>query len=507
MNFIGTLKNKCSARNVVVLTLGFMVLTLFVMCFSKGIQGNDFWWHVKVGEWICENLKVPTQDIFSWYGIEHSLDWTAHEWLSDVMYYLILQFTGEVGIYLFSVGAALLMFALIWNEVKEYALKNLIFSSVFFLAFPFVLHTFFYGRPHLFSFFFLFFELKCLYKFIENPKSRAIYFIPLISCLWSNFHGGSSNLSYLLCVVFLVAGLLPENIGRLSSVRFNKKDFFKLFGVTVASVLGILVNPIGLEVLMYPYVSMGDSLMLSVITEWRAPDAKEFGELILYFLPIFVLTIGFFTEKTKIRAIDVLVFLVFLFLFFRSVRFIMLWYIAAAFYAFRYMPKFELKRIKNSYKVIVSIFVALLLINPFVNSFAKAYSTYTENSLITEILNDEMIEFVKEDAPARLYNDYNYGEALIYNDIKVFYDARADLYAADNILANGVSLMNLKQMNSAAESSHVNVDALIRQYDFDAILISKTRPLYSYLLSHSNDFECLYEDDVSAYFRVVNIEK
>lgn len=504
MKFIDYLKNKFTVKGVCLFGVGFTVLTLFAVCFSKGIQGNDFWWHVKVGEWICDNMKIPTNDIFSWYGIEHNLDWTAHEWLSDVVYYLLLRFTGSLGVFLFSVISAFLMLALLWNEAKKYAVKNPVFSSVFFLALPFVLHTFFYGRPHVFSFFLLFFELKCLYKFVENTESKAIYFIPLISCLWSNFHGGSSNLSYLLCIVFLVAGLLPEHIGRLSAVRYDKKSFLKLLGVTVASVLAILVNPIGLDVLVYPYVSMGDSLMLSVITEWRAPDAKEMGELILYFLPIFVMSVGLLTEKKEIRVIDVLVFLVFLFLFFRSVRFIMLWYIAAVFYAFRYLPEFEFKRIKNNYKVIVSILVVLLLINPFVNSFSKIHKAYTEDSLITEVLNREMIEFVKEDAPDRLYNDYNYGEALIYNDIEVFYDARADLYAADHILANGVSIMNLKQMNSDAETSYVDVEGLIEQYQFDAILIGKTRPLYSYLISHSDKFVCLYEDDISAYFRVVS---
>lgn len=501
--FLSSLKKKFTVRNICVAGIGFTVLTLFFYCFSKGIQGNDFWWHVKVGEWICENRMVPTQDIFSWYGMAQGLDWTAHEWLSDVVYYLLLQYTGQIGVFAFSLGAALLMLVLLWREVKPYAVKNLLLSCAFFLPLPFVLYTFFYGRPHLFSFFLLFFELKCLYKFVENPKSKSVYFVPLIACLWSNFHGGSSNLSYLLCVLFLTAGILPENIGRMVSVRLDKKAFIKLSIVTVASALAILVNPVGLDVFVYPYVNMADALMLTVITEWRSPDAKQFGELVLFFLPIFALTIGFLITDKKIRVIDVLVMLAFLFLFFRSVRFIMLWYIAAAFYAFRYMPEFELKRIKGWHKVALSIVLIVLLINPFISSFAKMGETYTRDTLITEVLSDDMVEFVKKDKPERLYNDYNFGEALIYNDVPVFYDARADLYAADHILANGVGLMNLKQMNASASTPYLNVDEMIKQYDFDAILILKTRPLYSYMLSHEKQFECLFEDDTTAYFRAV----
>lgn len=504
--FLDALKKKHTVRNICVGSLAFVVVSFLLAVYSKGISGNDFWWHVKVGEWICTNLTVPTTDVFSWYGIEHSLNWTAHEWLSDVVYYLLLKGVGELGIFLFSLGSALLMLCLIWKEVRLYARSNILLSSIYFLAMPLVLYIFFYGRPHLFSFFFLFFELKCLYKFVNDQNSKAIYFIPLISCLWSNFHGGSSNLSYLLCFVFLLVGLLPENIGRLYSTRWDKKSFLKLLAVSVASVLAILVNPIGLDLLLYPYVNMGDSLMLSLIAEWASPDAKDMLQLVLFFLPIFVTTIGFIIGEKKIRTIDVLMMLVFFFLFFRSIRFIMLWYIAAAFYAFRYMPRFELTRINKYVKIGASALAVVLFSVVSVYSVSQIKQLYTEEKLISEVMTDEMIDFIKQDEPERLFNDYNFGEALIYNDIKVFFDARADIYAADHLLANGVSLQSLNQYNSEAATPYVDVEQLILQYDFDAILIWKSRPLYSYLLSHSDQYTCLYTDDSAAYFRV-NIDQ
>ena len=502
MSFFDSLKKKFTVRNVCILSIGFAVISLLVVCYSKGVPGNDFWWHVKVGEWICSNFSIPTTDVFSWYGIEHSLPWVPHEWLSDVVFYLVLQLTGELGIYLVSFGAAILMLILLWNEVKQYAVNNLLFSSIYFLILPLILHTFFYGRPHLFSFFLLFFELKCLYRFVENPKSKAIFFIPVISCLWSNFHGGSSNLAYLLCILFLIAGIFPENLGRLYSKRLDKIGFLKLLGVTVASIVAIVINPVGLDVLLYPYVNMGDSLMLSVITEWAAPDAKVLSQLILYFLPILLMTVGFLTENKKIRVIDVLVMLAFMFLFFRSVRFIMLWYIAAAFYAFRYMPEIKLKWVKDGYKIVTSVLSVFVCVLLFVYSIPNIQKAYTEKTLISEVMHDDMVDFIKKENPERLFNDYNFGETLIYNDIEVFFDARADVYAADNVLANGASLLTLKQMNANAETLYVEVDKLIDQYDFDALVIGKNRPLYTYLLSHSDKFECLYEDNVSAYFRV-----
>lgn len=63
----------------------------------------------KVGEWICTHGKIPTSDIFSWYGIANNIPWTAHEWLSEVIYYLIFNAFGEMGMYIFSIGLAFMM--------------------------------------------------------------------------------------------------------------------------------------------------------------------------------------------------------------------------------------------------------------------------------------------------------------------------------------------------------------------------------------------------------------
>ena len=56
-------------EKLAVIALGAIGIILLLYCFSFGISGNDFWWHVKVGEWICDNKVIPTHDIFSWYGM------------------------------------------------------------------------------------------------------------------------------------------------------------------------------------------------------------------------------------------------------------------------------------------------------------------------------------------------------------------------------------------------------------------------------------------------------
>lgn len=502
MKFIEKWKLSKSAEGMVFPFLIVSIVLILLWCFSDGVLGNDFWWHVKVGEWICENGKIPTSDIFSWYGIEKDLPWTAHEWLADVIYYWILDNAGEAGVFFFCLAAALLMAFLILRQVKEQMKENVLISSIYFIFLAVVLSLFFYGRPHVFSFFLLFFELKILYTFMDNPDYKGIYFLPLIGCLWSNLHGGSSNLAYLLCIVFLLVSVLNINLERMYCERLPKKAILKLGVVSVATVLSVLVNPIGIHVLTFPYSSIGDDLMMSAISEWQAPDAKSIAQLLIYFMPIVLMTIGIIAKETKVRVIDFLVMGMFLYLFLRSARFIMLWYIAAAFYAFPYLPTCRLKAVeKKSEKILLGI--ALIIFCIPIGKSIYDISQIEENSYIEKVMSDEAIEVVREHHTERMFNDYNLGEVLIYNDIPVFFDARADMYLQQNIFADGITLISLNQMNQEAETTYVDVDALIDKYNFDSILIMKNRPLYSYLLSHKEMVECIYEDDNLIYYKLV----
>ena len=199
------------------------VIGITLFCFSEGICGNDFWWHIKVGEWITNHKKIPVTDIFSWYGTSNKIPWTAHEWLSDVVYYLIFKISGSMGIYIVSVALALLMEWLLYRKSREFFDQNVLISGLFFVLYAVVTSIFFYGRPHMISFFLLYFELDCLYSFFDDEKSWKIFLIPLIACIWSNIHGGSSNLSYILCIIFLLCGVLNIKWGCIECIRKSKE--------------------------------------------------------------------------------------------------------------------------------------------------------------------------------------------------------------------------------------------------------------------------------------------
>ncbi len=474
---------------------------ILIFCFSQGIGGNDFWWHVKAGEFICKNHVVPTEDIFSWVRFETEIPWVAHEWMSEVILYLILNFFGEVGLFWISLGAAGLMLFLLWKQAKPYLLGSVAISLAYFCFFSIVAVGYFYGRPHIFSFFLLFFELKFLYSFYEKDGGKSIWFVPLIAVLWSNLHGGSSNLTYLICIMFLLAGMVPLSFGRLESKRLGKKSLKTLGAVTVCTMGGIFVNPIGVQVFLFPYINIGDKLSMIYVTEWHAPDVKDVSQLLLYFFPIILISMGLLIGKQKIRTIDLLLMLFYVYLFMRSVRFILPWFIVADFYAFRYFPEWKVAKIKTkSEKIAAAAFLGILGVFCLVG-LVKTAKTLQGGSFVKQVMTEEAIEVIRKDNPQRLYNDYNFGEALIHAEIPVFFDSRADMYAKTDIFADGLSLCTLNGITKEGESVTLNVGELIDKYDFDSFVILKARPLYVYLTSHPERYELAYEDEELGYFR------
>ena len=60
-----------------------------LLLFLSSIPGDDYWWHIKVGEWIVQNKEIPKTGIFSWYAQENNLSWFAHEWLAEIVLYML----------------------------------------------------------------------------------------------------------------------------------------------------------------------------------------------------------------------------------------------------------------------------------------------------------------------------------------------------------------------------------------------------------------------------------
>jgi len=475
------------------------VTTALICLFSFGISGNDFWWHVKAGEWMVANSSLPSVDVFSWYAKENKLEWLSHEWLAQIIFYLIYHTTGEIGIYLFSLTSAIILALMIIRRNKIFLEHGIFLPVVFFLPMAVQFKLMFYGRPHLFSYFLIYATLACLYNYRSNQSSKSIYIVPVLATLWANLHGGSSTLSYILCFIFFFSSIFEGSAGKLHFEKLPQKGSFAFLIAGLLSILALSVNPYGIEMLVYPYSNMGDSFMQKVISEWSSPDAKELWQLLILFWPLAFVTLGMIITEKKIKAVDLLVFVFFSYMFFRSVRFGVVFYIASSFFVFEYFPEpvFTPAR-KNANALLCTVLGGLLILS--ILGINNTLKTANKNKLISKVLEDKFIELIRREAPKRLYNDYDFGVSLIQNNIETFVDARADLFSPHN-LRDAFNIANLTNKKSSIENKQFTPALLINKYQFDAFLTRSGSSLAGYLRENSTEYEVLLDDSETAYFK------
>ena len=483
-----------------------LVITALVCLFSSGISGNDFWWHVKAGEWMVENKSLPTVDVFSWYANENNINWSSHEWLSQVFLYLVHRLGGDAGIFLFSLFSAIAMAVLIMVRNKEAIKSNMLLSTLFFVPMVMQIKIMFFGRPHLISFFLIYATLHCLYKLKDDENSRLVYFMPLLAMLWANLHGGSSTLSYILCFIFLSSGLLSFSFGKLEGERFSRKQLYKYAAAGVLSIAALAVNPYGIDMLIYPYANMGDEFMQTMIVEWSSPDAKVIAQLLFFHFPLLLAGLTMIVTDKKIRLLDLMLFVFFAYMFLRSMRFVFVFNMSFTFYLFNYLiPQQQSGRQTNrSHERLVGSVVALVLLIIVALAAENSFRTAAEGKLISVALSSKFIELIKKAAPKRLFNEYDFGEALVYNGVETFVDARADLFSPHN-LRDYRSLSLLKHVGDNKKDSIFDPEMLIAKYAFDAFVVRPNSPLSAYLNTKPEKYQIMARDEEAVYFARISL--
>lgn len=424
--------------------------------------GCDYYWHVKLGEYIINTKAVPTTDIFSWYGILNNLPWVSHEWLSGVILYLNSTIFGKYAPLIFCTTIYLTIALLLFYLNKKEYLKNSKFTLIHILIGTILLSASITPRPHLISYVLLILTLYLTKDFYNNPETKKIFFLPLISLIWANAHGGSSNLTYIILGITFIGSILDK--------KMNKKLLRKYLLIFTITTLIITINPHGLKMLLYPYSNLLDTTMKNGITEWQRPTIDKLNNLLM-FIYILGIIILFIKKRKSLKKKDLLIFLAFSYLSISAIRFIPFIYLAATFFIFDYIEPCEIGLI--NYKLITLASITSIIISIF------TLPTVIKNTNI-KIIDNQIINYLQKHQPSRLYNFYDYGGYLIYNDIKVFYDGRADIYTK-NIFEKANNLASLKK----------DYSSFMKEYNFDYYLLPQYVPLTSYLLE--NDYDKIYD--------------
>ena len=89
---------------------------------------------------------------------------------------------------------------------------------------------------------------------------------------------------------------------------------------------------------------------------------------------------------------------------------------------------------------------------------------------------------------SRLYNFYDYGGYLIYKNIPVFIDGRADFYSDIGSYRDYFRLTHLED----------GYEKVLDTYAFDGFLVKKSTRLYDYLIKEN--YKIIYQENEVALF-------
>jgi hypothetical protein len=150
------------------------------------LSDGDTGWHIRAGEWMLQNGRVPENDIFSFS--KPGEPWFAWEWLWDVLFAALHRLWGMEAVVLASIFVLSTTFALVYRLARRSS-GNVLLAIAFTFAAVAGSSIHWFARPHLFTLLFTAVFLIVL-EGARRGGARRLYWLPVLTVLWTNLHGG-----------------------------------------------------------------------------------------------------------------------------------------------------------------------------------------------------------------------------------------------------------------------------------------------------------------------------
>lgn len=476
-----------------------LLLLLWILIFSiimvnKMVQ-NDTFYTIKIGELILKN-GIDMLDHFS----IHNLLYTYPHWLYDVFIYLIFKVGKFPLIYVSTLILNMILLSTIFISAKKVT-KSII--PVFFVTLmtAIVMGGYATARAQLVTYILFALELFFIEDFIRNRKNRDLIGLFLISLLICNIHVAVWPFFFILFLPFIGEGIISIIIKKIKKdnkfTRFIKNKFDienniplkELLIVMVICTLTGLMTPIKDTPYVYLYKTMiGNSQ--KYILEHHMVSFK--GAIFTIVIAAEGLILGFIS---KIKLRDLFLMLGLGFMAILSSRHNGLLAIAIPICLARtynyFVHKINFDIDKKIYKLLKNkIIVIALFILAIIPASLKLKNGIFANYVIGNEYPIKAVEFIKENIDIktmRIFNEYNYGSYLIFKDIPVFIDSRADLYTKQ---FSGLNYDIFDDFMSILDNTEKKFDF----YKITHVLLNKNN-LLNYNLKQKDGYKILYEDD------------
>jgi hypothetical protein len=453
--------------------------------FSFIVADPDLWGHITFGREIWALKAIPRFDIYSYTA--YGADWINHEWLSEILLYLVFNIFGSPGLLIGKILIGLVVISSITYICFNRKVSCLSYGVIG-TASVFIISPGFMLRPHLLTLLFASIFYVVIYFYLEKRRN-ILWCLPLLMIIWVNSHGG-----------FIIgAGILPVILVlEFVDCHLKKKDKSHLKGllawafVTEAS---ILINPYGYNLLLFIY----DTITLPHnITEWESVTLFDLS--FLRFKVFSICTIlAFFIKRNENRYWEMGVILFSLLFAFLHQRHTPIFAIFAAPLLIEKISSIEQglslkKRLSFFSQVILSLFLLFIIgyqLTVTVDKHIKSRFNIIVNPNSYPI---SAVQFLKDNKiKGNLLVPFDWGEYAIwklYPDNRVSIDGRFDTVYPINVIND--------HFNGAGREDAWH--ALINKYPTKIILASKNPFSQRMIAEPSDEWIYIYSDTISIIF-------
>jgi len=459
------------------------------------LRDGDTGFHIRAGEYIIRNLDVPEHDIFSYR--RPALGWTAHEWLSEVIFALVYGISGLTGLVIASSLVIASVYYLLMKYLRAAGMGAMV-SALLVVLVSLSSAVHWLARPHIFSLL----MTMIFYSVIDAYQSRnrnLLYLLPPLMLIWVNLHGGFI-LGLALLAIYGFGNMLEILFGKglSGAARAKAKGLGIAFGLCL---IASMANPAGADILLFPFRLTGDKFLMDHGVEWLSPN---FHKTVIFEFMLLLMVLAFGLSAFRLTAIESLLVLAFTHMSLYSVRYIPLYALVASPIIGRRIEEIIQSRREGK---LAGMFLRLSANVSQVDSQARgrlwpliAIFVAVFLALTGRVQFDfdksrfpvDAVEFIKkEKLSGNMFNGDEFGDYINYSawpEYRVFIDSRADMYGAEG-LKEYYKVTGLKE----------DGDEVLNKYNIKWIIYDAASPL-SLRLLEGDDWKLIYADKVANIF-------
>ncbi|MBQ8681873.1 MAG: hypothetical protein IJ509_03075 [Bacilli bacterium] len=489
----------------------FRILSIFAIIFlciglTYRVLQNDTFYIIKLGEDIVKN-GIDLLDHYSWVA---DLEYTYPHWLYDVIIYLIYNVFDYIGVYI-SVIICFIFFGLCIYFVHLKMHKNE-FIAFFVAAITCVpLSMFAVARSQIISLPLFLLEVYSIDRLIKTGQNRYIIYLCILSLIIANTHATTWLFYFVLFLPFIGEHIVYKVSQNRKVRKIYKLDKYKNSKVIIKEIKNLNKVIVGLVLSFLMGIFTPSRICYSYVFRVMLGNSQK---LLLEHLPLVVIENPFFiftvillviiliNNKSKIYLRELFMICGLLVMALISTRHLVFFYTIGVLYvtilSLRCLSNIGDKSLDILYNLIVKnkfIYVVVFIVIIGYSGY-NFYLHSDEKYVLKEEYPVGAVKYINKNLEVenmRLYNNYNYGSYLLFNDIPVFIDSRCDLYLKE---FNGMDYSIFDELVDI----EFDYEEKFEYFDVTHVLLDKKSVLYMIILKDIN-YEILYEDDDFILFK------